>query len=205
MPKAPPRCPLPTVLQAVLWFRRPVEFLDGCRRRYGDVFAMRLPDLGDLVVVCDPESIRQVFTGDPDILHAGEGNAPLGPALGSSSLLLLDGKEHVRHRRLMLPAFHGERMQSLAATMCEVAERAIDAWPTLRPLALQPSMQTVTLEVMLRTVLGADDEKLRDQLRSLLDLTTGPLAPFFLIPSLQKDLGAWSPWARFLRARAASD
>src|ERR687894_3209769 len=105
-----PRGPdTPLAWQTAAWIARPGPFLERCRRRYGDIFTMRLPATGNCVFVSDPDAIKQVFTADPDVLRAGEGNRALEPVLGSRSLLLLDRRDHLRHRRLMLPSFHGER------------------------------------------------------------------------------------------------
>ena len=112
-----------------------------------------------LVVTADPAAVKQVFTGDPDLLHAGEGNIVLAPMLGPGSMLLLDGAEHLRHRRLLLPPFHGERMRAYGDLMAEVAERHVAAWPRGRRSPSLPSMQAITLEVIMRAVFGFDDAR----------------------------------------------
>ena len=119
--------------------------------------------------------IKQVFTGDPDVLHAGEANAaPLEPMMGRNSVLLLDGPEHMRQRKLMLPSFHGERMQRYGDLMREIAEREIDGWPVGEPFALRPRTQAITLEVIMRTVFGIEDadrlDRLRERLGAMLDI-----------------------------------
>src|SRR5439155_22454180 len=106
-------------------------------------------------------------------LHAGESHKRLlAPLLGKYSLLTLDRGEHLRQRRLLLPAFHGERMQAYAATMRAITEDAIDRWPVGGEIALHTEMQSVTLDVILRTVFGleagAQHRKLRAQLIELL-------------------------------------
>ena len=104
----------------------------------------------------DPELVKELFKGSPEQLRAGEANAPLGPVVGPRSVLLLDGAEHLRHRRLMLPPFHGQRMAAYESVMEEAADRAIDSWPVGEPFALLPSMQSVTLEVIMRAVFGME-------------------------------------------------
>ena len=108
---------------------RPVDFFVNSRERFGDTWTMRLTPERSVVVTCDPAIVKDVFTGDPELLHAGKGNIVLQPFLGSRSVLLLDGAEHLRHRRLMLPPFHGERMRNYGDTMRDVAERHVAAWP----------------------------------------------------------------------------
>jgi cytochrome P450 len=121
-----------------------------------------------------------VFTGDPEILHAGEANVVLRPFLGDHSVLLLDEPEHMNQRKLMLPPFHGERMQRYAELMAEIAEREIASWPTGTPLQVWPRMQAITLEVIMRAVFGVDQsaraDELRAALRHVLDLVMNPQA-----------------------------
>src|SRR5204862_281180 len=78
---------------------------------HGDVVTFSTLFDSGFVMVFHPDYVKQVFRGSPEQLRAGEANAPLGPVLGARSVLLLDGAEHIRHRRLMLPPFHGERMR----------------------------------------------------------------------------------------------
>jgi cytochrome P450 len=197
------------LVQAVLWFRRPIPFMNWAGRSYGECFSMRLPDLGKIVLFSHPDAIREIFTGDPDALRAGEANAVLEPGVGPASLLLLDGDAHMRQRRLMLPPLHGERMRAYAETMRDICQRNIDTWPEGTSFAVHPHMQQITLEIILRTVFGVDErgelEELRAELAALLEMSTGPLAPFFLIPALQFDLGRYSPIRQFFAQRARSD
>ncbi|MBA3866221.1 MAG: cytochrome P450 [Solirubrobacterales bacterium] len=137
---------------------QPTSSLDDCQRRYGDYFTLRLPNR-TTVLSSDPEAVKTVFTADSEHLLAGRSNAILQPLLGDRSVLLLDGREHLRQRRLLLPPFHGERMQAYAETMREVAEREVASWQRGRPFAVQPSMQAITLEVILRTVFGISGEE----------------------------------------------
>ena len=159
--------------------------LYACQDRYGDIFTIRLAYEGTWVMLAGPEAVKQVFTGDPKVFHAGEGNQILGTVLGESSILVLDEKPHMSQRKLLLPPFHGERMQAYGETMAEIAAAEIESWPTGTPYPLRPRMQALTLEVILRTVFGVRGEErlaeLRDALRDLLDLTTNPRA---LLPLL---------------------
>lgn len=147
-----------------------------CRARYGDVFSLRIAQEGTWVMLSDPEAVKQVFTGDPEILRAGEANVILRPFVGRRSVLLLDEPAHMVQRKLMLPPFHGERMQRYGALMRAVAEREIESWPTGEPVALWPRMQAITLEVIMRAVFGFAEgsrlDRLRELLRHMLDWTT---------------------------------
>jgi cytochrome P450 len=193
--------------QTAAWITRPGPFMERCRRRYGDVFTLHLPATGNVVLVSDPAAIKQVFTASPDVLRAGEGNAALEPVLGSRSLLLLDGKDHIRHRRLMLPSFHGERLKGYGDLMRAIALEQVEEWPHGRPTRMQPRMQAITLEIILRVVFGLDQaaqlQHMRERIVELLDAGTSPLGFLRLLP--RNPLGPLSPERRFEDALAAAD
>jgi cytochrome P450 len=153
-----------------------MAFMERCQQRYGDTFTLRIQNEGQWVFLCDPEDVKRVFTGDPNLLRAGEANAILGPVVGSRSVLLLDEPEHMTHRKLMLPPLHGERMQSYGELMLDVTREEIERWPLGEPFALWPRMQAITLEIIMRAVFGITDSEhlssLRGLLRSMLDWTT---------------------------------
>jgi cytochrome P450 family 135 len=169
----------------VIWFRSAQWLLDTCQARFGDMFTLKIANEGTWVVTSDPEVIKQVFTGDPSLLHAGEANRILLPVLGPSSVLLLDDGQHLRQRKLMLPAFHGERMQRYGELMARIAAEEIERWPTGEPYRLRPRMQAMTLEIILRAVFGVSEgprlERLRHELRRLLDIVTNPLNGVVLV------------------------
>jgi cytochrome P450/predicted unusual protein kinase regulating ubiquinone biosynthesis (AarF/ABC1/UbiB family) len=177
LPPGPETAPL---LQALRWARWPITFLDECRGRFGETFTVRLPGSPPLVLFSHPDAIKDIFTGSEDDLRAGEANVRLEPLLGSSSVLLLDGDEHMRERRLLLPPFHGERMHAYGEAMRDIADRAIDSWPVGEAFPIHGRMQAITLDVILRTVFGMDEgvalERLRAQLTELLSLAANPLA-----------------------------
>jgi cytochrome P450 family 135 len=183
----PPSPPLARPIQTAIWSRQARRLLYACQDRYGDIFALRIAYEGTWVMLADPAAIKQVFTGDPKVFHAGEGNQILEPVLGKSSVLVLDEKPHMSQRKLLLPPFHGARMQGYEQTMSEIAEREISTWPTGTPYQLRPRMQAMTLEIILQTVFGVRGGErmgeLRAALREFLDLTTNPqiLLPLLLL------------------------
>lgn len=185
--RLPPSPPLPRVAQTAIWSRQARRLLYACQDRYGDMFALRIAYEGTWVMLADPAAIKQVFTGDPKVFHAGEGNQILEPVLGKSSVLVLDEKPHMSQRKLLLPPFHGARMEGYEQTMSEIAEREIATWPTGTPYQLRPRMQAITLEIILQTVFGVREGErmgeLRAALREFLDLTTNPqiLLPLLLL------------------------
>ena len=152
--------------------------MEDCSRRYGDMFTLRISHEGTWVFLAHPDAVKQVFTGDPRLLHAGEANIVLLPVLGRQSVLLLDEQEHMAQRKLMLPSFHGARMRRYEAVMAEVAAREIERWPLGTPLSAWPTMQAITLEVILRTVFGVQEgdrlRRLGDALRHVLTWGTRP-------------------------------
>ena len=203
-----PRGPeAPVAWQTAAWVLRPGPFMERSRRRYGDVFTVHLPVTGNCVFVSDPEAIKQVFTASPDVLRAGEGNRALEPVLGSRSLLLLDGRDHLRHRRLMLPSFHGERLRGYGELMRAIALEQIESWPHGRPTRMQPRMQSITLEIILRVVFGLDQaeqlDRMRERIAALLEVATSPAGMVRLLP--RDPFGRFSPQQRFDRALAALD
>lgn len=193
MPPVPPPLPpgprIPRLLQTAGFLLGGARFLEACRRRYGD--AVTFGTLFDerFVMVFDPELVKQVFQGSSHQLHAGEANALLGPILGERSVLLLDGAEHLRHRRLLLPPFHGQRMLAHAETMRSCADLEIDSWPVGEPFALLPSLQSLTLRVILQAVFGyepgAAEQELRRRLRAMVDPLARPRSLLMLAAAVR--------------------
>lgn len=133
------------------------HFIAACHRRYGDVFTLRITSLGTLVYLANPAHIKTVFAGDPAVFHAGEANSMLRGMLGDSSLLVIDDDVHRDRRRLMMPPFHRDAVARQAGLMAEIAAANIAGWPVGEPFAVAPRMAEITLEVILRTVIGATD------------------------------------------------
>jgi cytochrome P450 len=198
------------MLAQTLWYAtRPLQFLEHCHRRYGDVFTVRSLLFGTEVVVVRPEAIREVFTGDPAVFRAGEANETVRPMVGDRSLLLLDGAEHVRRRKLVLPPFHGDRIAGYGRAMRDATERSMASWPIGAVFSLHPHMQHITLEVILRTVFGLEEGAHADELHralvEVLDYGSHPASVVGMIRPLQRDLGPLTPWAAFLRSRRRVD
>ena len=204
----PPRPDLSNFMMSMGFMLMPTRFMDECRKRCGDYFTLRpMPDR-ELVVTADPAAVKKVFTGDPNLLYAGEGNITLAPILGSASVLLLDGEEHMRQRKLLLPPFHGERMRSYGTLMEEVAQRHIAEWPRSRRFAVLPSMQAITLEIIMRAVFGFDDDERRERiggpLRRLLDMVASRPRVVLMALTANRN-GRLSPWRQFGAARERAD
>jgi cytochrome P450 len=202
----PPGPREPALMQTIGWWARPISFLERCRARYGKRFTIKLLGGPAFVMHSDPEHVKEIFTADPEVLHPGEGALILEPVVGRNSVILLDEREHLEQRKLMLPAFHGEKMQRLAGVMSEVAEQEVATWPRDEPVALHPRFQALTLEVILRAAFGLDAgerlDALRERLTTILEYGSRPIG---MLPFAQVELGGRGPWARFLRMREEVD
>ena len=164
------------MVQGVLLYRHGLRFLVACQRRYGSVFTLRMVSIGRLVYLADPADIKTVFAGDPTVFHAGEANSILSGLLGDSSLLVIDEDVHRDRRRLMVPPFHRDAVARQAELMAEIAAANIAGWPVGEPFAAAPKMSEITLEVILRTVIGATDPARLAALRKVIPrvLNVGP-------------------------------
>jgi cytochrome P450 len=202
----PPGPRAPAFLQGLRYMRDPLGFISGFRRRYGDIFTVHFPFFGRIVYVASPELVKEVFTGSPAVFHAGEANATvLEPALGPNSVLTLDDEPHLRQRKLLLPPFHGERVQRYGELIREVTRREMESWPVGRAFSLRPHTQRITLAVILRAVFGIEDPERIDRATGLIDTFSDRVTVITKFPNLRRDLGPFSPWRRFLAARAKLD
>lgn len=161
---------MPSALQAVGWASRPLPFMHRCASRYGDLFTLRVRRGRPWVLLSNPDHVGQVLTAAPHMVRAGAGEANplLGPLLGPRSVMLLDEPEHMTHRKYLLPGFHGQRMRGYGEMMVEVARAEIDTWPVGEPIALWPRMQSISNEVVMRSVFGNTASQQMDELRALL-------------------------------------
>ncbi len=207
----PPGPRYPALIQFVGFWTRPLAFLERCRARYGSRFTIRLPMTPPFVMVTDPAEIKEIFTAPPDVLAPGRGARVLEPVVGPASVILLDGQAHMEQRKLMLPAFHGERVERLARLIGEVADRDVASWPMDRPIELHPRVQRLTLEIILRAVFGLDEgprlDALRQQLEAMLAFGAKPIS---LMPPPAGSKAAWllqrvGPFAHFWRLRLRAD
>jgi cytochrome P450 len=195
----PPGPRAPATVNTARFLRRPLDTLLAWQRRYGDAFTVRFLVFGTGVYVVDPEEIRGLFTGDQSDLLAGEANSFLTPILGRHSVLVLDGAEHLRQRKLLLPPFQGSAVTSFREVIREVAEAEVARWEPGVEMRLRERMRSLTFDVICRAVFGVTEparvERLRAALLAVID-TGGGVGPF-LPEALRRDLGPLSPWGRF--------
>jgi cytochrome P450 len=195
----PPEPKIPPLLQTLRWAFRPIPFMEDCRRRLGDSFGVRF--LGferPMVLISDPAAIKALYRQREQALPPGR-NIVLEPILGSKSLLIQEGAEHLSRRKLMLPPFHGERMRSYEETMSEIVAAEIDSWPLHREFPIHARMQAVTLEVILRVVFGVSSgprlDRLRQMLATVLSETASPGQQ--VLGLALRRFGGDGPFARF--------
>ena len=192
----PPGPRTPRALQTLRFLRDPVPTFESSAKRFGGTFTIRVYGPGDLVFISDPPSLKALFAADRVNTIAPGRNLILRPLLGPQSVLLAEDDEHLRRRKLMLPPFHGERMRAYESVIAEAAERQVRSWPKGERFALHPSMQALTLEVILRAVFGVEDRERRaelsDLLVSILATTQSPRAIGLTVPRLRK----LPPWRR---------
>src|SRR5580692_5877864 len=202
----PPGPRLPALLQTLGMWSRPTAFLERSRARYGKRFTIRMVGQVPLVIISDPDEIKQIYLAPPDVLHPGEGAKILEPIVGANSVILLDEGSHLEQRKLLLPAFHGESMQRLAGLMRELAESEVESWPREEPMAVHPRLQRLTLEIILRAVFGLERgarlDSLRDLLTKILSFGDSPLS---LLPPPPRFLTPVTPMARLERLSARVD
>lgn len=201
----PPGPRTPAAFNTIRFALRPVETLHGWRRRYGDVFTVPLLVFGTGVYVADPAAIRELFTGDQSDLHAGEANAPLSGVLGEHSVLVLDGAEHMRQRRLLLPPFKGAAIAEMRPMIREITEAEIDRWATGAAFSMRERMRALTFEVICRTVFGVYEPARVERLRRAMLRVIDTQVLFFAPPALRRDLGRFSPGGWLAQRMQAAD
>jgi cytochrome P450 family 135 len=202
----PPGPRRPAFAQTLEWIVDPTRFLRRCARRYGSSFTARLGPSTDVVFLTTPEAVKAVFHGPPEHMNMGDINGLFRRVLGRDSLLVLDGDDHLRQRKLLLPPFHGDRIAEHYGAMLAAAEEDVATWPTGKPFPLQPRMQAMTLNVILRAVFGLEAGPRRDRLRvllaRLLELNTTIATT---LPQLRIELGGHSPWGKLMRCTKEVD
>jgi cytochrome P450 family 135 len=196
LPPEPKSSPL---VQTLRWGLRPLPFMQECRERYGNSFSVKFLSFErPMVMISDPVAIKALYTERAHGLPPGR-DIILKPILGERSLLILEGDDHLAHRRLMLPPFHGERMRSYGPILEEIVDAEIDSWPLGDELAIHPRMQSITLEAILRVVFGVAEgprlERLRVVLTNVLEETASPFSQ--LIGLATRRFGGRGPWAKF--------
>lgn len=203
----------PSFLQKLQWIADPIGYLERAGKTYPDIFTGEVVGFGDTTVfVNHPQGIQEIFKNDSKKFSApGELNRVLQPILGDYSLFMLGGDRHKRRRQLLMPPFHGERMRAYGQIICNITEQSLSQIPTGQPFLARDVTQEISLQVILQAVFGLYETEAYQKIKNLVskltcDLFESPInTSFLLFPKLQKDLGAWSPWGKFLRRREQLD
>ena len=209
MPKGkawlPPGPSTPSTRQLLQYSHSPLRFLERCSARFGDPFTVRWAGYGTFVMLASPEAVRDVFRGDPHVLHSGESNEFLSPTVGSTSVLVLDDEPHLRQRRLLLPPLKGERMRAFFDVMHSASERELRGWPLRTPIRMVEPMRRITLQVISQAVMGLprdlDSDAFEQNVGRMLDFgrTRHSLIWLKLVPSRLLTGARWLPYFRQMR------
>src|SRR3712207_6692285 len=194
----PPGPRWPAMVQTIALFRFRHWFHPWLRRTYGETYTVQLvPGGRPLVMFTRAEHIKEIFAGDPEVFHAGKGNAILGPVMGEHSLLLQDSAEHKRARKLLMPAFNGHALRDYRTLVSAIAQDEVAHWPAGRQFRSLERMNTLTLEVILRVVFGVTDERRLGELRPRVN-TTVDINPAIMLSGGYPWLGRIGPWKAFI-------
>ncbi len=201
----PPGPRTPSLVNGLLFQRRPLDQLQRWYASHGEIFSIRMPGFGVGCYLADPAEIKKLFTGDQSDLHAGEANSFLTPLLGKHSVLVLDGPEHMRQRKLLAPPFQGSRVNAFREVIREAAEREVATWHAGQSLVLRHRMRALTFDVICRAVFGVTEPDRVARLRERLVAVIGTSPLLFAAAPLRKDLGPYSPGGRLARKLRAAD
>ncbi|MEO6703819.1 MAG: cytochrome P450 [Jatrophihabitantaceae bacterium] len=204
-PTWPGGIPIPVAVQSLLFARYRHRWLPYLRRRYGDTVTVRIaPHRRRMVLISRREDIKAVFAGPSNVFHAGEGNAILGPIMGDHSVLLLDESEHLRIRRLLMPAFNGSALRGYRGLITELTRAELDRWPASGTERTHPRMQALTLEIILQVVFGVTDERRLTELRPIVERAVD-VSPLIMLGWFYPRLRRYWPWRRFAEIQQSLD
>ena len=202
----------PAFLQKLQWIFDPVGYMEGAVKKHPNMFTAEVVGFGDnLIFINQPEAIQEILTNDrKKFISPGGLNQVLQPLIGDYSVIMLDGEPHKRRRQLLIPPFHGERMRAYGQLICNIAEKVFQTLPINQTFVTRSVMQEISMQVILQAVFGLHEGKRFQEIKQLMaylsDTFSSPFSSSFLFfDFLQKDLGAWSPWGKFVRKRAKVD
>jgi cytochrome P450 family 110 len=200
----------PPMWQMIQWVAAPLGYLDTNARQFPDVFTARFSSLGAMVFFSHPQAVQEILTADARLFDAGRANGILQPLVGENSILLLDRDRHKQERKLLMPPFHGDRMQTYGKLIVEITREVMSQWHAGETFRVRQATQEITMRVILTAVFGLSQgeryEQVRQVMTRVLDATGSPLTSSLLFfPILQQDWGSWSPWGGFLRQREQLD
>ncbi|MCP2729796.1 cytochrome P450 [Limnofasciculus baicalensis] len=202
LPDGPQTHPL---IQTFQWLTNPLEYMEACAQRYGDIFTLRIgPSFKPQVFISNPLAIQEIFTTDPKQLDSGASAGFSSAFFGRQSMLALEGKPHQRQRKLLTPPFHGERMFAYGEIVRDITKQLVSQWPVGEPFSILPSMQAISFQVISKAVFSLEEGARYEKLKELFIAILNPKRPLLrvvmlLFPSLRGALGPWSHWKKFMR------
>ncbi|KST65515.1 cytochrome P450 [Mastigocoleus testarum] len=203
---------IPVLKQRYQWIAEPLSFLEQAVKLHPNIFTAQIFGAKQpIIFVNHPQAIQEIYSNDRKIFTApGNPDGVLKPLIGEYSLMLLDGEPHKRQRQLIMPQFHGERMQLYGEIISNITDRVFSDIPQNKAFTARDITSDISLSIMLQVVFGLHEGERYQQIKhgiiGMMDLFRSPLAfSLLLFPFLQKDLGAWSPWGNFLRRREMLD
>jgi cytochrome P450 len=193
--RKPPQVPLRRLVQTLRFSQRQIEFVFRARRELGEVFHFQGVVDGGPIVTCHPDHVKSLFVAKPELVPSLTGESPLRPIVGPNSVLTAVGPRHMRQRKLLLPAFHGEAIERYVTMIEQATEREIDRWPIGTPFALAPRMQAITLDVIMAGVFGIEGEpelgspeaRFRTVIKRLVAASTSPLSKLAELSNLGRN------------------
>jgi cytochrome P450 len=201
----PPSPPLPSALQTLAFWRHPHAYLEWCRRRYGGRFTVNAVGMPPMVFMSDPADIKAIVGAPADVLHPGAGGRTIAPLVGEGSFMLAEEEEHLSGRRAILPEFHHRRIVEHTEMVREIAAREVATWPRGMAFASHPYLRALTLRVILQTIFGGEEARLRELHRRLLAMFAVTRSLILQEPALRCLPGWRGLWRSFLVERAAVD
>ena len=202
----------PAIFQKIQWVANPVGYMENAYLKYPDIFSSQIIGSGEsFVFVNHPEAIQEILTNDRKKYTApGELNKILQPLIGNYSVMMLDGGSHRKRRQLVMPSFHGERMKSYSELIVNLTEKVMNQFSMNQPFLARDAMQEISMQVILESVFGLHEGERYQKIFHLMTLMSRLFrsvfsSSFLFFPFLQKDLGSWSPWGKFLRDRDQLD
>lgn len=187
--------------QLIKWINTPADFLEESTQQYGEDYTVEFPGKNVITFLSNPKSLEDILTTPRETFDFERGVEVFGPLVRKHSLMRLDIASHKRHRQLIMPALHGDRMRFYGKLICELTEKMMEQWKVGRTFNLKNCIHQVTLNVLLEVVIGFTKDERSQKLRraslSLIEIANSQSFGFHMfLPFLQIDLGPWSLWGR---------
>ncbi|MFP4133471.1 MAG: cytochrome P450 [Halothece sp.] len=200
----PPGPQTPAFFQILQWTADPLQLMETSQATYGDPFTLEFRKNNPFIYISHPDTIQEILSQDSKYFDSGKGNDILLPIVGEQSILLTDGKTHTQQRKLIFPPFHGEKIRHYGEIIAKITEKVAQNWKVGQTFSIRPSMQEITLEVIMQTVFGISEgdrhQQLKTRLMKSLELAAGSVlrSSLLFLPALQQDFPG-SPWRNFLQ------